>query len=67
VLAAVIFALLSALGVALPVLAMLLAGDGARGQLAGVRDRLIRHQATAMGVVLLLIGAMLVGSGIEAM
>jgi hypothetical protein len=67
VLAAPIFSLVSALGVALPVFAMLLAGDGARDRLVGVRDWLVRNQAIAMAVVLLLIGAMLVGSGIEAL
>jgi hypothetical protein len=61
------FAAVSALGVAVPVLAMLLAGDGARERLGGVRDWLLRNQAVAMAVVLLLIGAMLIGSGIEAL
>jgi hypothetical protein len=58
---------LAGLGVAVPVLAMPLAGDGARDSLGGVRDWLVRNQAIAMAVVLLLIGAMLVGSGIEAL
>jgi hypothetical protein len=67
VLAAMMFALGAGLGVAAPVLAMLLAGDGARDRLAGVRDWLVRNQAIAMAAVLLLIGAMLVGSGLEAL
>ena len=67
VLAALTFSVVAGLGVAVPVLAMLVAGDGARERLAGVRDWLVRNQAIAMAVVLLLIGAMLVGSGIEAL
>ena len=66
-LAAAVFAVLAGLGVAVPVLAMLLAGDEARDSLGGVRDWLVRNQAIAMAVVLLPIGAMLVGSGIEAL
>lgn len=67
VLAALTFSVVAGLGVAVPVLAMLVAGDEARERLAGVRDWLVRNQAIAMAVVLLLIGAMLVGSGIEAL
>ena len=58
---------LAGLGVAVPVLAMLFAGDGARARLGAVRDWLVRNQAIAMAAVLLVIGAMLVGSGIEAL
>ena len=67
VLAALTFSVVAGLGVAVPVLAMLVAGDEARERLAGVRDWLVRNQAIAMAVVLLLIGAMVVGSGIEAL
>jgi hypothetical protein len=67
VLAAVVFSLVAGLGVAVPVFAMLLAGDGARGRLGGVRDWLVSNQAAVMAAVLLLIGAMLIGSGIEAL
>lgn len=65
--AALAFAAVAALGVAVPVGAMLLAGDRARDRLGGVRDWLLRNQAVAVAVVLLLIGAMLIGSGIEAL
>jgi hypothetical protein len=66
-LAAAAFAVLAGLGVAVPVLTMLVAGDAARDRLTGARDWLVRYQAIGVAVVLLLIGAMLIGSGLEAL
>ena len=65
--AAEVFAAIAGLGVALPVVWALAAGEGARGPLAAGRDWLARNNATIGAAVLLVIGAMLVGSGIEGL
>jgi Sap, sulfolipid-1-addressing protein len=65
--AAVGFALLAGLGVAVPILAAILAGDAARTRLRVARDWLLGNQAIVLAVVLVLVGAMLVGSGIAAL
>ncbi len=64
---AVVFAGLAGLGVALPVVWALAAGDGARKPLTAGRDWLARNNAIIGAAVLLLVGAMLVGSGIESL
>ena len=65
--AALAFAAIAGLGVAVPVAALLAGGTGVRGRLAAVRDWLLRYQAVAIAAVPLVIGAMLIGSGIEAL
>ncbi|MFO1141816.1 MAG: GAP family protein [Amaricoccus sp.] len=64
---AVLFAAVASLGVAAPLVWALASGPAARERLAALRDGLVRHQALIMAVILVLIGAMLVGSGIEAL
>lgn len=65
--AAAIFAAVAGLGVALPVVWTMAAGDRARARLGAGRDWLVQNQAIVMAAVLLVLGAMLVGSGLEAL
>lgn len=64
---ATVFALLGSLGVAAPVLWMRWAGGDGRDRLAAARDWLVRNNAGVMAAVLVVIGAMLIGSGIETL
>ncbi|HSP53343.1 MAG TPA: GAP family protein [Cryobacterium sp.] len=50
--------------VALPVVAFLVAPDRFRGRLEKLREVLVRHNAAIMSVVLLVIGAALIGGGL---
>ena len=62
-----VFAALAGAGVAVPVVWSLVAGEGARRPLAAARDWLARNNPIIAAAVMLVIGAMLVGSGIEAL
>jgi len=63
--AGAVFVLLSTLGATLPVLALLIGRDRVAPGLASARDWFVRNNATIMAVVLLVIGALLVGGGLE--
>jgi hypothetical protein len=64
---AVIFAGLAGLGVALPLAWALAGGSSARGRLATLRDWLVGNQPALIAAVLVVIGAMLIGSGLESL
>jgi len=64
---AVIFAGLAGLGVALPLFWALAAGASARGRLAALRDWLVGNQPALIAAVLVVIGTMLIGSGLESL
>lgn len=59
------FVLVATLGVTLPVLALLIGRDRVAPGLSAARDWFVRNNATIMAVVLLVIGALLVGGGLE--
>lgn len=62
-----VFVAIGTLGAGLPVLLHLVRGERARGTLDELRDWMIRHGAAVMAVLLVLIGAMLVGDGIAVL
>ena len=62
--AAAVFALVASLGVAAPVVVYLVAGEHAAAILDELRTWLVRNNAVIMAVVLLVIGAKLLGDGI---
>jgi threonine/homoserine/homoserine lactone efflux protein len=62
--ALVVFTLLAASTVALPVVAYAVAGQRARPVLDSARDGLETHQAAITGVLLLVLGVVLVGKGL---
>ena len=62
-----VFAAVAGAGVAVPVVWSLVAGEGARRPLAAARDWLARNNSIIAAAVMLVIGAMLVGSGIEGL
>ncbi|MFO1209290.1 MAG: GAP family protein [Amaricoccus sp.] len=64
---ALVFAAIAALGVAAPLAWAAASGAAARARLAALRDGLVRHQALIMAAILVLIGTMLVGSGLKAL
>ena len=64
---AVTFAVLAGLGCGLPLIWSLAAGPAARDRLAALRDWLVRNQPALIAAVLLLLGVMLIGSGLEAL
>ncbi|WP_429635884.1 GAP family protein, partial [Staphylococcus aureus] len=59
-----IFVVVAASSVAIPVIGYLVAADRMRGPLDGLRDWLVRNNATVMAVLLLVIGVVLIGKGI---
>lgn len=61
------YAILAGLGPAVPVVWVALAGRREGGRLEAARDWLARYQTIVVAAVLLVIGAMLIGSGIEAL
>lgn len=60
----VIFTIIAALSVALPVIAYLAAADRMRAPLGALRHWLVQNNATVMAVLLLVLGVVLVGKGI---
>jgi hypothetical protein len=62
-----VFAALAGLGVAVPVIWALAAPQGSRERLGALRDWLVRNNSAVMAAVLLAIGAMLIGSGLESL
>jgi threonine/homoserine/homoserine lactone efflux protein len=64
VIAVAVFTVLAASTVAVPVLAYAVARDRLRGRLDELKDWLQAHNAAVMSVLLLVIGAVLVGKGI---
>jgi threonine/homoserine/homoserine lactone efflux protein len=60
----VIFVLIAASSVAVPVIAYLLASKRMAGPLESLRGWLVRNNATVMAVLLLVIGAVMIGKGI---
>lgn len=62
-----VFVLLACLSVGIPVLAVTLAGERVMPALRAARTWLVRNNAILMAVVLLVIGAMLLGSGISGL
>jgi Sap, sulfolipid-1-addressing protein len=67
VVVAVIFTLITLLGVGAPVVVMLAMGDRSAGILQGWQDWLVRNQATVMLVLFLVLGAKMLGSGIATL
>ncbi len=64
---ALVFTVIAGVGVAVPLVWAMTAGAAARGRLVALRDWLVRYQAVLMALVLLVIGVMLIGSGLEAL
>jgi threonine/homoserine/homoserine lactone efflux protein len=62
-----VFVLLACLSVGIPVVAVALAGERAMPALRAARAWLVRNNAVLMAVVLLVIGAMVLGSGISGL
>lgn len=60
----VIFVVIAAISVALPVIAYLLAADRMAAPLESLRTWLVHNNATVMSVLLLVIGVVLIGKGI---
>jgi threonine/homoserine/homoserine lactone efflux protein len=60
----VIFVLIAACSVAVPVIAYLLASEKMAGPLESLRGWLVQNNATVMAVLLLVIGFVLIGKGI---
>lgn len=63
VVAGAVFVLLACASVAVPVVAVLVGGERIEPVLAETREWLVRNNAIVMAIVLLVIGAMLIGSG----
>lgn len=64
---AVLFALVSGLGVAGPVIWVVLSPQRALGPLSALRAWLVRNNSIVIAVVFLAIGSMLIGKGLEAL
>lgn len=62
----VIFVVIAACSVAIPVIGYLLAADRMRGPLDALRGWLVHNNAAVMAVLLLVIGVVLVGKGIAS-
>lgn len=67
VIAGALFVLLACVGVAVPVVAVLVGGERIAPVLADTRTWLVRNNAIVMAIVLLVIGAMLIGSGLAGL
>lgn len=63
--AVAVFTVLASLTVGLPVVAYLVAGDRLQPPLDAVKDALIRNNATVMAVLFAVLGASLLGDGIQ--
>jgi len=61
------YTLLACASVAAPVLAFVVAGDRMRDRLDEARALLVRHNTAIMSVVLLVIGAVLIGGGLSGL
>ena len=61
-----LFTIIASLSIAVPVLYALLGGDGAKRTLEGWRTWLAAHNAAVMTVLLIVIGAKLLGTGLDA-
>ncbi len=61
----VVFVLIASLGVAIPVLLNLILGSKAEHILTEMKDWLIDNNATVMAVLLVVIGAKVLGDGIS--
>lgn len=66
VVAVLVFVLIAASSVAVPVIAYLIAADRMRGPLDALRGWLVHNNTTVMAVLLLVIGVVLIGKGIAA-
>ena len=64
VVAILVFTLIAACSVAIPVIAYLVAAKRMAGPLESLRTWLVQNNATVMAVLLLVIGAVLIGKGI---
>lgn len=65
VVAGAVFVLLACASVGIPVLATLLGGERMAPTLAEARSWLVRNNAIVLAIVLLVLGAMLIGSGLS--
>lgn len=65
VVALLIFTVIAAASVAAPVIAYLIASERMVAPLEGLRGWLVHHSATVMAVLLLVLGAVLIGNGIR--
>lgn len=63
--ALVVFTLIAASTVAIPVIAYLIAGDRADATLASAKDWLIQNNSVVMAVLLLIFGVSLIGDAVE--
>lgn len=66
VVAILVFTLIAACSVAIPVIAYLVAAKSMAGPLEALRTWLVQNNATVMAVLLLVIGAVLIGKGIAS-
>jgi hypothetical protein len=62
-----VFVAVSSIGVMVPVALRLVRGDASLANLSRMRDWLARHNAVIMSVVLVLLGANLIGDGLAAL
>ena len=62
-----VFAVLGTVGVAAPVVIAIVLGERSRDLLARLREWMLRHNAVIMAVLLLVIGAKLIGDGIAGL
>jgi hypothetical protein len=62
----IVFVVLASLSIVVPVIYVLIGGDGARSNLEGWRTWLTANNAAVMAVLFLVIGAKLVGAGLDA-
>ncbi|MDL9980994.1 GAP family protein [Microbacterium sp. ASV49] len=66
VIAIVVFVIISAASVAIPVIGYFVARDAMSGPLDSLREWLVRNNATIMAVLLLVIGVVLIGEGLQS-
>lgn len=62
----IVFVVIAALSIAIPVIGYLIAGERVAGALGSLRDWLTQNNATIMAVLLLVIGVTTIGKGITA-
>ena len=62
----IVFVVLASLSIAVPVVYLLVGGEGAKRTLEGWRSWLAANNAAVMAVLFIVIGAKLVGSGLDA-
>ncbi len=63
----ILFVVLASVSIAIPVVYMLVGGEGAKHTLDGWKTWLQANNATVMAVLFLVIGAKLVGSGLDGL